>query len=87
MYHIIILKIVSLVQLCLKKIKIKNKLSHTQLIISRFRTTEAVGPFHKYAFMSYKGTQLYMVQLHFAFLHVQTPGTDNIITYALTREW
>ena len=56
-------------------------------MVSRLRTTEALSPLHTCAFMAYKGTQLYMIQLHFAFLHVQTPGTDNTITYALTREW
>lgn len=65
----------------------KNKLSHIHIMVSRLRMTEALSPFHTYAFMAYKGAQLYMIQPHFAFLHVQTPGTDNKITYALTREW
>jgi len=67
--------------------KIKNKLSHIHVIISRLRKTEGVSVPHTYAFMAYKVSQLYMIQLHFSFLHVQTPGTDNSITYALTREW
>jgi hypothetical protein len=49
--------------------------------------TEALIPLHTYALMAYKGTQLYMIQLHFAFLQVQTRGTDNTITYALITEW
>jgi hypothetical protein len=49
--------------------------------------TAALSPLHTYAFMANKGTQLYMNQLHFAFLHVQTRGADNTITYALITEW
>jgi len=55
--------------------------------VKGLRMTEALSPLHKYAFVAYKGTQLYMNQLHFAFLQVQTPGTDNAITYVVTREW
>ena len=36
-----------------KQIRIKNKLSHTQITVSRLRMTEALSPLHKYAFMLY----------------------------------